>query len=259
MKALCSLFMILVLLSIAQIGTGQDIEDWALELYEAQNYKNMPFRIMKPFNYDPAESYPLILSLHGSGGRGSDNLQQLRKLNQYLAEEQKRKDYPCYVLAPQTTKLWDGNDLSNINHIIDNLPSVDMKRIYILGHSMGGHGTYVFTQIDPDYFAAAAPSAGSGKPGTEDFVDVSLIKDIPFWIFHGDLDPVCPYEKDQNIFAEMVKIGGNMKFTTWAGDKHGGPIAVKMLSGSENGTTQLSSNRCDPELVFMKWLFKQKL
>ena len=40
---------------------------------------------------------------------------------------------------------------------------------------MGGHGTYILIQIAPDYFAAAAPSAGSGLRRTEEFIDASLI------------------------------------------------------------------------------------
>ena len=123
---------------------------------------------------------------------------------------------------------------------------------------MGGHGTYILTQLDPDYFAAAAPSAGSGLKTTEDFVEVSLIKDIPFWVFHGDKDHVCPIEKDQAIFAAMKAVGGDMKFTTWVGDKHGSLVALKMMTGSDNGVTEMSSTRCDPEPVFMKWLFAQK-
>ena len=47
-----------------------------------------------------------------------------------------------------------------------------------------------------------------------------------------------------------------MKFTIWAGDGHG--VAMKMITGADNGSTQLSSDRCDPEPVFMKWLFAQK-
>jgi hypothetical protein len=54
----------------------------------------------------------------------------------------------------------------------------------------------------------------------------------------------------------MKKLGGNMKFTTWAGDRHG--VAKKMITGSDNGSTQLSSDRCDGETEFMKWLFTQK-
>lgn len=257
MRSLRTYSLILTVFVFTIPGLSQDVEDWVVKLYEAGNHNHMPYRLLKPMKYNSTENYPLILSLHGAGGSGTDNQKQLRKWNQFLAEEQTRSDYPCYVLAPQTTKLWDETDLSNIQEIISSLPSVDMSRIYILGHSMGGHGTYVFTQLDPEYFAAAAPSAGSGLPATEDFIDVYIIKDIPFWIFHGDMDPKCPIEKDQKVFAEMEKIGGNMKFTTWAGDKHGGPVALKMLTGADNGTTQLASDRCDPEPEFMKWLFKQ--
>ena len=55
----------------------------------------------------------------------------------------------------------------------------------------------------------------------------------------------------------MQEIDGNMKFTTWVGDGHG--VAPKMIAGSDNGSTQMSSDRCDPEPVFMKWLLAQKL
>jgi hypothetical protein len=36
-------------------------------------------------------------------------------------------------------------------------------------------------------------------------------------------------------------------------------IPIKNITGSDNGSTQLSSDRCDPEPVFLKWLFEQKL
>jgi hypothetical protein len=31
-----------------------------------------------------------------------------------------------------------------------------------------------------------------------------------------------------------------------------------MITGGDNGSTQLSSGRCDGETEFMKWLFAQK-
>ena len=234
---------------------GKISENW-IDLYEPHVDGEMSYRLMKPMSFDSNKSYPVIVSLHGAGGRGADNRKQLRDWNKLLAQEQRRSDYPCYVLAPQTTRLWDAADLKNIKNVIAALPSADMDRIYILGHSMGGHGTYILIQIDPGYFAAAAPSAGAGRPKTEEFIDASLIKDLPIWSFHGDKDKVCPIERDQKLFAEMKKLGGNMKFTTWAGDRHG--VAKKMITGSDNGSTQLSSDRCDGETEFMKWLFTQK-
>jgi len=230
-------------------------EDW-VDLYEPHVDGEMSYRLMKPMVFDSNKRYPVIVSLHGGGGRGADNRKQLRDWNKLLADKQRRSDHPCYVLAPQTTRLWNASDLKNIKRVIAALPSVDMDRIYILGHSMGGHGTYILIQIDSSYFAAAAPSAGSGLHKTGEFIDASLIKDVPIWSFHGDKDKVCPIERDQKLFAEMKKLGGNMKFTTWAGDRHG--VAKKMITGSDNGTTQLSSDRCDGETGFMKWLFAQK-
>jgi hypothetical protein len=35
-------------------------------------------------------------------------------------------------------------------------------------------------------------------------------------------------------------------------------VATKMITGADNGSTQFSSDRCDQESVFMKWLFAQK-
>lgn len=251
------LSLVLALLGIAHAANGQVVENWAVELHEAHIYNKMPYRLMKPIYFDPNKRYPVIVSLHGAGGRGTDNLKQLRRWNEVLAEQKRRTDYPAFVIAPQANVMWNTTHLQNIKDIIKDLPSVDMNRIYIIGHSMGGEGTYRIIQSDPNYFAAAAPSAGSGLARGKDFIDASIIKDIPIWAFHGDQDNVCPIVHDQRVFSEMQKIGGNMKLTTWVGDGHG--VAVKMIAGSDNGITQLSSDRCDPESSFLKWLFAQRL
>ena len=122
---------------------------------------------------------------------------------------------------------------------------------------MGGHGTFILLQVDPGYFAAAMPSAGTGKAEHEEFIDASLIKGVPIWVFHGDKDTVCPYERVAKLFDEMKVLGGNMKLTTWAGDGHG--VAAKMIRGGANGSTRCSSDLCDDETETLKWLFSQSL
>ncbi|MGB2822378.1 MAG: dienelactone hydrolase family protein [Phycisphaerae bacterium] len=237
-------------------AAGKETSSHWIKLYEPSTHNKMPYRLMKPISFDQSKRCPVIVSLHGAGGRGADNRKQLRDWNKLLADKKRRTDYPCYVLAPQSRSLWNKTHLKNIKGIIKALPSVDMDRIYILGHSMGGHGTYILIQVDPGYFAAAAPSAGSGLRRTEEFIDASVIKDIPIGAFHGDKDRVCPFERDQKVFDEMKKLGGNMKLTRWKGDGHG--VSSKLITGGGNGTTEVSSKRCDPEPVFLKWLFKQK-
>jgi predicted peptidase len=254
------LLLAVVLLILPACGHAQDQNDRASEswgdLFEALANDKMPCRLMKPLGFDAKQSYPLIVSLHGGGGKGTDNRKQLKGWNRQVAEVEHRTDFPCYVLAPQADRLWDDVHFQEIRKVIAELPSVDMKIIYILGHSMGGHGAHILIHPDPGYFAAAAPSAGSGLRRTEPFITASVIKDVPIWAFHGDNDKVCPIERDQKLFAELNELGGNIKLTTWKGDGHG--VAEKMITGSDNGTTQLSSQRCDPEPIFLKWLFAQK-
>ena len=68
--------------------------------------------------------------------------------------------------------------------IIESLPRSDLNRVYILGHSMGAHGINDFIFENPNYFAAAVPSAGSGlEPGGLEVNENYL--DIPIWAFHG--------------------------------------------------------------------------
>ena len=45
---------------------------WA-ELYEPQVFEGMTVRVMKPLGFDESKQYPVILSLHGAGGKGTDN------------------------------------------------------------------------------------------------------------------------------------------------------------------------------------------
>lgn len=250
-----TLFRLALLLLVVFVTPSASADTRWQDLYEPVEDEGFPVRVMRPHGFDADQLYPVIVSLHGAGGRGADNRKQLKDWNRQLADAERREAFPCYVVAPQADGLWDAEDFKNTKRLIEKLPGVDRRRIYILGHSMGGHGTYIFIQLDPDYFAAAAPSAGSGLKRTEPFIDPAKIKDIPIWAFHGGRDGVCPIEKQQKVFDEVKRLGGNMKFTTWEGDKHG--VSGKMIPGAENGTTVYSSKRCDKEADFMTWLFSQ--
>lgn len=241
-------------LSVAQnLKQKQDKKTSWQSLYQPTEFDGMPIRMMPPIQIEAGKKYPLILSLHGAGGTGSKNNKQLKDWNKQLAVAQRRKEFPCYVVAPQARGLWNSEHLKKIQSYINTLSSVDMDRVYIMGHSMGGHGTYIFIQLAPDYFAAAAPSAGSGLRRTEEFIDAAKIKDIPIWAFHGDKDKTCPIEKDREVFTKIKNMGGIMKLTTWAGGTHA--VSEKMIPGAENGTTESSSERCNDATDFMTWLF----
>ena len=67
------------LLFVLLIGYATTVEaqQWR-DLYEPVTSAELPCRVMKPINFDGKQKYPVIVSLHGAGGRGSDNQKQLK-------------------------------------------------------------------------------------------------------------------------------------------------------------------------------------
>ena len=146
-------------LATAQAPEEAGAAAW-IDNYEPHADEEMPYRLMRPFTVDDGKLYPVIVSLHGGAGRGTDNRRQLRVWTRLLAEEARRKQYPSYVLAPQSTRLWDAAHLEKIKAIIASLPAADPDRIYVLGHSMGGHGSFILLQLDPRLLRRGGPFGG---------------------------------------------------------------------------------------------------
>ncbi len=208
--------------------------------FEARTHKGdwvMPFRLFRP---EAAGKVPLVMYLHGSGGLGDDNLKQLAFGNIFgtrvwlLPENQKR--FPCYVAVPQTDRGWARYDLSQQTQgpakvlpglgdgsrmaleVIDALRrefTIDERRIYIMGQSMGGAGTWNVITYRPQFFAAAVTCCGSIS--TEDGTG-SI--DTPLWNFHGDSDQTVPVSVSRDRIAARRKAGGHPLYTEYAGVDH---------------------------------------
>lgn len=85
-----------------RVNRGTGIGDKSLiQACEARRYKTVSYRLMKPLRIEPGKRYPLIVSLHGSGGVGDDNLSNLRRWNEVMARTAWREKHPAFVLAPQ--------------------------------------------------------------------------------------------------------------------------------------------------------------
>jgi predicted peptidase len=205
--------------------------------YEARTHKSdwaMPYRLFRP---EAAGKLPLLLYLHGSGGLGDDNLKQLGLGNVFgtrvwlLPGNQRR--FPCFVVAPQTDRGWIRYDFSRqpaeelpglgdgarlALEIVDvlrrDLP-IDQRRIYVMGQSMGGAGTWHLTAERPNFFAAAL--ACCAAPTRESAAD-SL--GTPIWNFHGQADKTVPVELSRERIAAMRKAGGHPLYTEYAGVDH---------------------------------------
>lgn len=204
----------------------------ANDLYEKREFvykgDTLKYRVLFPENYDKNREYPLVLFLHGAGERGSDNEKQLTHGASLFTDEEVRKDYPSVVIFPQcpADKYWverDKTDFKSIDFpekpkianslflakkLVDSYKkseSVDKKRIYVMGLSMGGMGTFDIICRYPNYFAAAIPICGGINTSR-----LKKVKKMPIRIFHGSDDQVVSREFSRNAYIEL-KAEGSVK------------------------------------------------
>lgn len=199
--------------------------------FSGESGGKMPYRLLKPLDYNPEKSYPLIVFLHGSGERGDDNEAQLKNAMEPFLDESNRDKYPAFVLAPQCpegmtwAKTAESDDiiftfseeptepmkllLETIAQVQHNF-KVDDRRLYITGLSMGGYGTYDLLTRRPDMFAAAIVVCGAG-----DVRNVDRFKDVPLWIFHGEDDDAVPSDLSKVMVNALKSVGGRPKYTLY--------------------------------------------
>lgn len=258
-----------------RINGGQGMGDRRLaDAYESRSHGPMPYRLLKPVETVPGKRYPLIVSLHGAGGVGDDNLSNLRHWNGRMARPGWRKDHPCYVLVPQAIPganwgpkpdmpalkdVYVKNILPPVFEVIEQLREefpIDGRRIYALGASMGGSGTWNILAARPDLFAAAIPVCAGAFPVEH----AEKLAAIPLWIFHGHSDRTVSVERSRDAFAALKQVNANVKYTEMLGIGHSAWIQAFNYEGDDEirgFTTSFSGDRCDRTSKVWDWLFGQ--
>lgn len=165
----------------------------------------------------PTSGWPLILFLHGRDQRGSDlNRLKIRGIPK-IAEE--NKSFPFVVLSPQCPShyIWpfvfDGI-MAILDEIIDRY-SVDPKRIFVSGLSMGGYATWDLATEYPDRFAGIVPVCGSSPKER-----IERLKNVPVWAFHGALDKSVPIGEVEELITALTLCGGETKLTVYPEGSH---------------------------------------
>lgn len=208
--------------------SAQDSADgFAARTYRTQGGIVLPYRIFVPARLaGETRRYPLVLWLHGSGGRGADNLKQITVGNRYGSHAWLQAKEAVFVVAPQCPEedSWAGRDglprpyLRAAVELVQQLQRdypIDSARIYIAGQSMGGVGTWAALNEWPNLFAAAVPVNG-GAPAEI----AARISRIPVWVFHGANDPVVSVEYSRTLVSALQKAGGSPRYTEYPGEGH---------------------------------------
>jgi predicted peptidase len=198
----------------------------------------LPYRLFVPAGYDSTQRYPLVLYLHGWGVAGDDNVRQLTTHVAELVSPKRQAKTPAFVLVPQCPKTdeWVNRhdkppfrnyDQSKIKESlaselvfeilaqVKKTYSVDERRIYVTGYSMGGSGTWDFVTRHPGVFAAAVPVTGVNDPNRAE-----VIKTLAVWAFHGEKDPVSPASNTRQMVERLRSLGAPVRYTELASVGH---------------------------------------
>ena len=200
----------------------------------------MPYRMYVPKAYDGTKAYPLVIALHGLGQTEDSFFEAYGKRLPVLAEEHGyivaaplgyRVDgyYGWTLPSPsgnqvtrRQTELSERDVMEVLRRVRDGY-KIDPTRIYLMGHSMGGIGTWAIAAKYPDIWAAIAPFSGLASPAT-----VAQMRQLPEYVVHGDADPTVNVSGSRNMVAEMQKLGVEVKYVEVPGGDHSGVVAPNL-------------------------------
>lgn len=207
-----------------RIATLRSREDGSVQMYG----------VLPPASDAPGP-FGLVLSLHGASCSPEPQVASYSP-----------KDW-AYVIAPTNTRPYgfDWQDWGRLNAIatLDEALArypIDPDRVLLVGHSMGGHGTWHVGTAHTDRFAAMAPSAGwaslptyvpftlrrdvnGADPRILSIVQRSLAPDNPFgvmanlrelpvYVLHGEKDDNVPVFQGRWLAARAREEGARVTY-----------------------------------------------
>ncbi len=161
--------------------------------------KQMEYALYVPTGYDPKKKSPLVVALHGYASTP-------QQIIRYPGLTKLAEQYGHIVVAPMgyNYKGWYGSrgatskrdkpnnlgelsekDVMNVLRIVREEFNVDESRIYLMGHSMGGGGTWHLAIKFPHIWAALAPIAPAVYRSPD---DLERIKHVPVIVVQGVKD-----------------------------------------------------------------------
>ncbi|MDG2185736.1 MAG: PHB depolymerase family esterase [Mariniblastus sp.] len=162
--------------------------------------KPMKYSLYIPTSYDKQKKTPLIVALHGLGSSAS-------AIMRYPGFTRHAEKHGYLVVAPTgyNSRGWYGSrgkgggrdsdpenlgelsekDVMNVLGITRLNFNIDENRIYLMGHSMGGGGTWHLGSKYPDIWAALGPIAPAAPRDTS---RLEKMTHIPVIVIQGDQD-----------------------------------------------------------------------
>jgi poly(3-hydroxybutyrate) depolymerase len=163
------------------------------------------------------DQVPLIVLLHGSGRDGTTLINPWESL---------AKKERIALVAPNATvkEEWNtGRDGPNfLRDLIETMRAtgrIDGRRMYLFGHSAGGHHSIDMGLLESEYFAAVAVHAGA-LTHDQEFMTGQADRKIPLAMWNGTNDRMVPIEAVRQVRDYLVKKGFDVKLTEMPNHTH---------------------------------------
>jgi dienelactone hydrolase len=193
-----------------------------------------------PKNYTPTRNWPLVLVLHGGPKGRPDDLASVFRAG--LMEQ----GAICVFPKALQVQLLEWNYPHSSAYLLEIIKQVsqkyriDPRRLYLVGHSMGGGGTWVNAAVLRDVWAAVGPM--SGWYGASRSPSSKWLQDMPVYCIHGEKDRAVPALLSRRAFEALDGLG--MKTKTFK--EFPKPEDLKGLQGVYRELQGVGHNIFDP-------------
>ena len=221
--------------------------------YFTEGKTELPYHLYVPKKYDGKTKMPLIIGLHGAGARqtyffrpayGTADL--LEKYGFIFVSPMGYHEFGAYGamfvprlpavaypgVAPNTVgerrPKWtpeeaakvnelSEKDVMNVLDIVEKEYAIDLSRVYLMGHSMGGMGTWYLGQKYADKWAGLGVM--SGGFGYKDY-PAERLKGIPLITDAGSMDTALHGAEAQAGIAQLKAAGLDPVYIEIPGGTH---------------------------------------
>ena len=170
--------------------------------------------LIKPMNFDPTKSYPLLMAVYGGpGSQGVYNTFEASGWNQYLAQQ-------GYVIANINNRgnggygsafekvvyrqlgKWETHDFAEAALYLSQKPWIDRDRIGIMGHSYGAFSSGMSLLLHPDVFKSGIVTAAPTDQRNYD----CILTEKNMGLYEGNEEGY----KNSSMVAQAGKLEGKM-------------------------------------------------
>jgi len=213
------------LCAVSQVAFAEQLPPGthARTFVSAQDGASQPYNLFLPAAHEGTGSpLPLVVALHGHGATW-ESWFAATTVREWAEER------GWIVLCPQGRGnfFYLGSGERDVFEAIEDARTVariDSDRIFLIGHSMGGWGTWHTAAAHPDFFAGIAPMAG--------WAPVELVGNLEFLdplVIHGDADEAVPVRFGRRAVAALADAGISHRYLELPGVGHESSMISRML------------------------------